>query len=348
MDAAVTPLARPGPVVCFGEILVRLTAPDGEVLLQSPKLHVAIGGAEANAAVGLARLGDSARMVSVVPDNPLGHAAVAELRRWGVDTRDVATGAGRMGLYFVTPGAGPRASEVTYDRAGSAFAGADPEGVDWDAALGGASWLHVSGVTPAIGPNGAAAARRAVAAANRLSVPVSFDGNYRAKLWAEWPGDGAAILRDLIAGANLAFVNDQDLTLILGQRFEPPEPVERLRAAAGAAFAAFPRLQRIAATARVRHEVGRQDLAGALFARNAPPLASRTYAVSAIVDRIGAGDAFAAGLLHGLLHGESDQAALDFAVAAACAKHGIRGDFNLATPEEIASILSGEVMDVRR
>jgi 2-dehydro-3-deoxygluconokinase len=332
----------PGPVVCFGEILLRFSAPDGEQLLQTPGLRVTVGGAEANVAVNLARLGDAARMVSVLPDNALAHAALGELRRWGVDVSGVRHGPGRMGLYFLTPGAGLRPADILYDRAGAAFARADLAAIDWDAELAGAARLHVSGVTPAIGPNGAAGARAAVTAANRLGVPVSFDGNYRAKLWAEWDGDGPAILRGLVAGADLALVNEQDLGLALGRRFDG------LADAAAAAFAAFPRLTRIAATTRLRHEVGRQELSGTLIARDAPPLASRTYPLSQIVDRIGGGDAFAAGLIHALLAGEADQSALDFAVAAAVAKHAIWGDFNLATVQDIKTILSGEVADVRR
>ncbi|HLY77821.1 MAG TPA: sugar kinase [Caulobacteraceae bacterium] len=347
MDAVPTS-GRAGPVVLLGEILLRLSAPDGELLLQSPQLHIAVGGAEANVAVGLARLGGEARLNSVVPDNPLGHAALAELRRWGVDTRGVAFGPGRMGLYFLTPGAGLRPAEVVYDRTGSAFASADPEAIDWDAALAGAAWLHLSGVTPAIGPGGAAAAVRAVAAANRLAVPVSFDGNYRAKLWADWPGDGPAIMRTLIAGADLAFVNDRDLALALGRSFERPAAEDRLGAAAGAAFEAFPRLARIAATLRTTHDADRHELSARLFARGAPPLSSRSYSLNTVVDRIGAGDAFAAGMLHGLGQAWQDQRALDFALAAACAKHTIRGDFNLATAADIEAILAGDAPDVRR
>jgi 2-dehydro-3-deoxygluconokinase len=337
-----------GAVVLFGEILLRLGAPDGEMLLQSPRLHVAVGGAEANVAVGLARLGGAARMMSFLPDNPLGHAALAELRRWGVDTRGVRFGPGRMGLYFLTPGAGLRAADIVYDRTGSAFATADPESIDWDAALAEAAWLHVSGVTPATGPNGAAAAVRAVAAANRLGVPVSFDGNYRAKLWAAWPGDGPGIVRTLMDGANLAFLNDQDIALALGRRFEGADPAARRAAAAALAFETFPRLSRIAATLRSAHDADRHTLSARLFTRDAADVAARSYELSGIVDRIGAGDAFAAGLLHGLGLDWSDQRRLDFALAAACAKHTVRGDFNLATAEDIDSLLADERRDVRR
>ncbi len=338
-----------GRVVCFGELLLRLSAPAGEVLLQSPTLEVAVGGAEANVAVGLARLGDAAEMVSLVPDNALGQAAVAELRRWGVGTGGVGVGPGRMGLYFLTPGAGLRTAEIVYDRAGSAFAAADPEAVDWDAALAGASWLHLSGVTPALGPNAAAAAQRAADAANRLGVGVSFDGNYRARLWADQPGDGGpAILRRLANGADLAFVNDRDLALILGRPFDQRDPAARLHAAASVAFGAFPRLERLAATTRRRHDAGRHELTGALFTRGGLACVSRTHELGGVVDRVGAGDAFAAGLLHGLLRGLPDQEALEFAAAAACAKHSIRGDFNLASPADIAAILAGDGPDIRR
>ncbi len=346
MDLAETKPA--GPVVCFGEILLRLSAPGGELLLQSAKLDVVVGGAEANVAVGLARLGDAAAMVSVLPEGPLGRAAVAELRRWGVDVRNVAFAPGRMGLYFLTPGAVLRPSEVIYDRAHSAFAEARAESVDWDAALQGASWLHVSGVTPAIGAGGAAAARRAVAEANRLGVPVSFDGNYRGKLWAQWDGDGPAILRALAAGADLAFINDQDLALMLNRSFDGPDPAARLRSAAAVAFETFPRLTRIAATTRAQHQVASHDLSASLFTRAGGALTTRTYALAGIVDRIGAGDAFAAGMLHAMLRSMADQDALDFALAAACAKHGIHGDFNLATAQDIEAILAGGSLGVRR
>ena len=169
-----------GPVACFGEVLLRLTPPGKVPLTQTGALEVHVGGAEANVAAALASLGRPARMVSVLPDNPLGRLARSRLACAGVDTRAIATGEGRMGLYFFEPPAGPIAGRVTYDRAHSAFALAAPDRLDFAAALDGAALLHMSGITPALGPAGVELARTAVAAAQKNGVPICFDGNYRA------------------------------------------------------------------------------------------------------------------------------------------------------------------------
>lgn len=337
-----------GTIVCFGEILIRLSAPDSELLLQSSRLSIHFGGAEANVAVSLSRLGRAARMVSFVPDNALGRAALDELRRYGVDVGGVGFAPGRMGLYFLTPGAVLRPSEVIYDRAGSAFALAAPDAVDWREALRGAAVLHLSGVTPALGPNGAAAALRAAKAAREHGVMVSFDGNYRGKLWAAWGGDGPAVLRDILACANLAFVDDRDIALVLGHKFASTDPSERRREAAWEAFAAFPNLVRVASTFRVQHTVDHHELSAVMFTRAGEEFTARERPLIGIVDRIGAGDAFAAGLLHGQRAQLSDQAALDFAHAAACLKHAIPGDFNLAAETDVDAFLGQEGLDVRR
>ena len=194
-----------GRIACFGELLLRLGAPGRELLLQSPRLEVVVGGAEANVAVSLARFGHPVAMLGTVADNALGHAALGELRRHGVDTAPVRLAAGRMGLYFLATGAGYRPSEVLYDRAGSAFATAPADAYDWPALLRGAGWLHVSGVTPALGPPTAAAAADAVRAAVAAGLRVSFDGNFRPSLWAAWGADPAPLLRPLLDGAEIAF-----------------------------------------------------------------------------------------------------------------------------------------------
>jgi 2-dehydro-3-deoxygluconokinase len=336
-----------GRIVCFGELLLRLAAPGAERLLQSPRLEVHVGGAEANVAVSLARLGHDAAVVSIAPDNPLGRAAAEELRRHGVDVSNVRFTPGRMGLYFLAPGAVLRPSQVTYDRAGSAFALAEPEAVDWEAALAGAAWLHVSGVTPAISQNAAEAAVRAVREARRLGVSVAFDGNFRAAMWAAWEGDARAILRAILECADIAFADERDIGLVLGGDYGAGAMAERRQRAAEAAFAAFPNLKRLAATVRTHHGVHRQDLSATLVTREGL-IETEAYPLTGIVDRIGGGDAFAAGVLHGLVTGASDREALAFGLAAAALKHSIPGDFNLVSEAEVRALMAGEGLDVKR
>jgi 2-dehydro-3-deoxygluconokinase len=344
--------AMKGRIVCFGEVLVRLSAPAGQLLLQSlPQsagLEVCIGGAEANVAVSLAQFGYDAAMVSALPDNALGHAARNVLRGHGVDTGAIAFRPGRMGLYFLTPGAVTRPPEIIYDRASSVFAEA-PDGLhDWTALLDGADWLHVSGVTPAIGPRAAEAVLTAVRAASALGVRVAYDGNYRASMWAAQGQDGAAVLRELMSHADLAFADQRDIALVLGRpelAQAPGAPGARADAAA-AAFAAFPKLGALAATVRTQHSASRHTLAATLHTR-AATFAAPAVELDGIVDRIGTGDAFAAGILHGLHSGWAHAETLHFGLAAAALKHGIAGDFNLATAAQVQAAMTG-ALDVRR
>lgn len=334
-------------VVCFGELMLRLTASASGLLLQTRTLDCTFGGAEANVAVNLARLGLPTAMVTVLPDNALGQTALDELRRFGVDVSNVRSAPGRLGLYFLTPGAVLRPSDILYDRAGSAFAEADPEAVDWDVALDGAARLHVSGVTPAIGRKAADAALRAVAAANRLGVSVSFDGNYRGKMWALWGGDGRDILNGLFAAADVAFATEKDMALVLGQTFDAADARARRRDGAAAAFDAFPRLQVVASTFRDLAGVGEQSLSAALYRRGGGETVFGPMQLSGVVDRIGGGDAFAAGVLYGLETGAGDERAVQLGLAAAAYKHSVPGDFCLATLDELDTILAGG-LDVRR
>ena len=343
VEARVSP---PGRVVCFGEVLLRLTASGGGLLLQDRRLDVCYGGAEANVAVSLARLGHASALVSVLPGNLLGSGAIEELRGHGVDVGWIARSEGRMGLYFLTPGAVLRPSEVIYDRAHSAFAQADPGLIDWEQVLDGAARLHLSGVTPAIGPKAAEAALRAVRVARRGGTPVSFDGNYRAKLWGAWDGDGPKILGELLDHADLAFVDERDIALVLGQTYPEPDANTRLRTAADAAFARFPNLKRIACTIRTQDAVTAHVLSAVMLTRTTE-FAAGPYRMSGIVDRIGAGDAFAAGVLHGDLIGAGDEQALRLGLAAAVFKHSVPGDFNLATAEDLTAALAGG-LDVKR
>lgn len=332
-------------VVFFGELLLRLSAPGRELLLQSPALDVCVGGAEANVAVGLASLGHATRMVSAVPDNALGRAAVATVRGHGVDCAGVKTMPGRMGLYFLAPGAGLRASEIVYDRAGSSFATAPADAFDWPKLLEGASRLHLSGITPALGPARAAAAIAAAEAAGAAGVPVSFDGNYRAKLWEAWDSDPRAVLTRLIAHADILFGNHRDISLLLGRDFSG-EGSDRRREAAMAAFAAFPKLRLIASTARHIDDADSHRVAARIDTREAAHQTAEVL-VAGIVDRIGAGDAFAAGVLHGLIETGDAAKAAEAGLALTCLKHSLPGDMSLFRREDIAAFQAGG-FDVRR
>jgi 2-dehydro-3-deoxygluconokinase len=334
-------------IACYGEILLRLAAAHSELLLQTRTLIGHIGGAEANVAVALAQWGHSASVVSVLPDNALGHAAAGELRRYGVKTDAVQFRPGRMGLYFLTVGAGHRPSEVLYDRESSAFALAPPELVDWNAVLSGVSWLHLSGITPAVGPQAAESALRAARAARALGVSISFDCNYRAKLWERWRGDARPILRELVDQADLLFAEQRDIGLILGRSFDNIPAAEQFQAAGTLALETFSRLKRIAATVRVQRSVDDHDLSAVLLSRDGLRT-TRTYSIGRIIDRIGSGDAFAAGILHGVRTQMDDQDTVDFGLASACLKHSIPGDFNLVSIAEVQNLLRDTGFTVRR
>lgn len=344
--------ANGGKILCFGEMLLRFSPNQNELLLQSPALTVRPGGAEANVAVALARFGAPAAMATVLPDNALGQAARDEVRRYGVDASPIVFSPGRMGLYFLTPGAVRRPSEVLYDRTGSAFVERVADAFDWDHLLDGYEWLHVSGVTPATGPNGSRAAVELVEAAVRKGVRISYDGNFRGKLWEQWDGDPPGTLGRMLAGAEVAFADDRDFALVLGRRFDHADPGVRRRLAAAAAFEAFPRLQRISCTLRVQESVADQALSAVMLTRGANGEVIETAAeaihMTGVVDRVGGGDAFASGVLFGLWSGWSDQEALDFGLAAAGLKHSVPGDFNLFTAAEVRAAMGDGGFDIRR
>jgi 2-dehydro-3-deoxygluconokinase len=334
-----------GPIIFFGELLIRLTAPGNELLMQSPSLNLHVGGAEANVAIGLANLGHECRMVSVVPDNALGRGAVSAVRGQGVDCSGVSKAAGRMGLYFVAAGAGLRASEIVYDRAGSSFAQARASDFDWDAHLAGAGLLHLSGITPALGPQSSEAALTAARAAKRLGVPVSFDGNYRAMLWEAWDSDPRAVLSELIGMTDILFGNHRDLSLVLGRDFSG-DGSDRRREAAEAGFAAFPDLKLIASTARHTVSADHHCIAARVDLRDGAHQTDEAD-VTGIVDRIGAGDAFAAGVLHAHVGGGGAKAMAQTGLALTCLKHSLPGDASLFRQTDIDAFNAGG-LDVRR
>lgn len=331
--------------VFLGELLVRLSAQGRQLLGTTPALDIHVGGAEANVAVGMAMLGASTAMVSAVPDNDFGRRAIAHLAAAGVDTRGVLTTPGRMGLYVLTPGAGLRASDILYDRAGSSFAQLGAGAFDWDGLLAGAARLHLSGITPALGPDSAALALEAAAAAERLGLAISFDGNYRARLWEAWDSDPRGILTELVSKADILFGNHQDIGLLLGEPVAG-EGEARRRGAADAAFAAFPKLRLMASTARHALDADRHAISARIDARDGA-WQTEEVLVSGIVDRIGAGDAYAAGVLAALERGLGAAEAAEWGLALTALKHSLPGDASLFRESDIAAFRAG-ARDVRR
>ena len=331
--------------LAFGEIMLRLSPPGRELLLQTPKFDVWVASAEANVATALARLGHDVGFVSAVPDNDLGRSAVATLRGHGIDTGGIQLRGDRMGLYFVTSGAGMRATEVIYDRAHSSFAQMSAGDWDWDALLAGVDRVHLSGITPALGPMPANAALAAVQAAKARGIAVSFDGNYRAKLWERRDVDPRAILHKLVDHADLLFGNHRDIALLLGRDFTG-EGEDRRREAADAAFGAFPRLKIIASTARHVEDADRHRLSARIDTPEGT-VQTEEIVLAGIVDRIGGGDAFAAGVLHALRSGGDSVAAARTGLALAALKHSLPGDASLFRQADIDAYLAGG-LDVRR
>ncbi|MCE7796759.1 sugar kinase [Sphingobium sufflavum] len=334
-----------GAVVTFGELLLRLTPPGARLMVQADSLDLVVGGAEANVAAALASLGHDVRFVGLVSDNALGDRACASLGSAHVDTRFLSRGPGRMGLYFMEAGSGLRPSAITYDRAGSAFAGADPAAIDFAGALAGARLLHTGGITPALGPGGVALARAAQEAAIISGVPICFDGNYRAQLWDAWDSDPRAILTELVAQATILIGNHRDISLLLEKPFSG-DGADRRREAAEAAFAAFPRLEIIASTARHLVTSDHHRLSTRIDLRSTA-YQTPEIDVTGIVDRIGTGDAFAAGVVHQWLERGDARAIAEAGLALTALKHSIAGDMCLLGRAALEGF-SASSGDVRR
>jgi 2-dehydro-3-deoxygluconokinase len=314
-----------GTIACFGEIVMRVSVPHGELPLQSARFDAHVGGAEANVAVALAALGHDTAMISAVPEGPIGDGVLGELRRHGVDAAPVFRPPGRMGLYYYLPGGPMRPAEVVYDRAGSAFAEAAPADWNWDHLLAGIGWLHVSGVTPALGPQSAEAVLQAVTRARGAGIGVSFDGNWRGRLWDRWQSDPAAILKPVVAQATVLFGNHRDAALLLGREFSG-EAEGRRREAALALLDHFPSLAYVASTAREIVGANVHRLTARIDSRDEAGVTDPTV-VAPVIDRVGTGDAFAAGVLDGLWQGRGLAESAKRGLGLSVLKHGIHGDF---------------------
>jgi len=331
--------------VTFGEIMLRLSPPGHERLLQSPVLGATFGGGEANVAVSLAHFGVESWYVTRLPKHAIGDAAVRALRGEGVRTEAIVRGGDRVGIYFAESGASQRASTVIYDRAHSAISEMGPDDVKWDAVLEGANWFHVTGITPALGERAQSSTRRALDAARHAGARISIDLNYRRKLWTE--AQAQAVMRPLCRSVDVIIANEEDLQAVLGVAVADAEVTEGRLALAGYRAAAEQVAREygvglVAITLRESYSASDNGWSAVLWDSGASAFwHSQRYDVR-VVDRIGGGDSFAAGLIHGLLGGRSAEAALRFAVAASALKHTIPGDFNRVSADDVDRLAAGD------
>lgn len=331
--------------VTFGEIMLRLTPPGFERLLQSPALHATFGGGEANVAASLAGFGLPAAFVTILPQgNPLADAAIGELRRLGVDTSHIVRSAGRMGIYFLETGASQRASRVVYDREGSAFALASAK-IEWPRVLAGAGWFHVTGITPAVSEAAACLAIEAARTARAMGITVSCDLNFRKNLW-KWGNQASQVMPQLVQQSDILIANEEDIQMALGLAADVDVHAGALdRASYGGltdkVMQQYGHLRAIAVTLRESKSAS-HNIWSACLHDGTDFLLSRTYDITPIVDRVGAGDSFAAGLIYGMQTGLGSQEALDFAVAASCLKHSIPGDINRVSVGEVKALMAGD------
>jgi 2-dehydro-3-deoxygluconokinase len=321
-------------VFCIGEILLRLSPPDGLRFVQAHSFEAVYGGSEANVAVSLAQMGASSAFVTRIPDNELGFAALNALSRYGVDTSASIVGGERLGLYFLEHGAGRRSSKILYDRQNSSMSTLASGMIDWQKTLKKATWLHWSGITPALSQAAADATWEAVQVAAAMGIPISCDLNYREKLW-KYGKTPAQIMPKLIEMTNILFGDQSTFDLYFGIKGENEQSLLHNMAQR------FPKLQYISMSSREGFSASHNTYRGLLFDRKNVFL-SQLYDLPDMLDRIGGGDAFMAGLIFGLHQPQIDaQEAIEYAAAAGALKHYIRGDFNLSTAQEIRALMAG-------
>lgn len=331
-----------GKIVTLGEIMLRLSPAGNRRFVQVDDFDVIWGGGEANVAVSCANYGHDAYFVSKLPEHEIGQAAVNALRRYGVDIRHVARGGKRVGIYYCETGASMRPSKVIYDRAGSAIAEADPEDFDFDAIMEGADWFHWSGITPAISDKAAELTRLACEAAKRHGVTVSVDLNFRKKLWTSEKAQ--SIMRPLMQYVDVCIGNEEDAELCLG--FKPEADVEGGETNAEGYKGIFRAIARefgfkyVVSTLRESYSATHNGWKAMIY-NGEEFYESKRYDIFPIIDRVGGGDSFSGGLIHGLLTMKSQGEALEFAVAASALKHTIPGDFNLVSAAEVQSLAGG-------
>jgi len=329
----------------FGEIMLRLKAPGVERFFQSPVLEATFGGGEANVAVSLANYGCDVSFITVLPDNPIADACIAELRRFGVCTRLIKRGPGRMGIYFLEGGANQLPSKVVYDRAYSAIAMAKPGDINWDEAMIGFDWFHITGITPAISEGAMALSLESVKTAKAKGLTVSCDLNFRKNLW-KYGKTAPEVMTEIAKYVDVAIANEEDVQESLGINIDVNVEsgkldTEKYRILSDEVLKAYPNMKMIAITLRESRSADSNGWAACLNDREKFYL-SRKYEINDIIDRVGGGDSFAGGLIYGLTHYDDKQKALEFAVAASCLKHSIPGDFNRVTLKDVENLAKGD------
>lgn len=337
-------------IVTFGEVMLRLKAPGFERLLQSPLLEATFGGGEANVAVSLAQYGNDVVYVTVLPHNPIAEACISFLRGKGVDTSHIVQTGERMGIYYYEAGANQKPSKVTYDRAHSAIMEVPVSTFDWEKILDGATWFHVTGITPALSASAVEITRIAMKTAREKGITVSCDYNFRKNLW-NYGKSPIEVMTNLVSYVDVGMANEEDCQRTLGISVEQEHwenEIERgqidtrkYRLLCEKVMSTYPNLKWQAITLRESYNADQNGWSACLHNGKEFHISTR-YEVNDIVDRVGTGDAFAAGLIHGLSSGFEDQAALEFAVAASCLKHSIPGDMNFSTVEEVQQLMNGD------
>jgi 2-dehydro-3-deoxygluconokinase len=327
--------------------MLRLSPPDHLRFGQARSFDAIYGGGEANVAVSLANFGVPVNYVTRLPENDLGEACLQFLRQYGVDVSYIPRGGDRLGIYFLEIGAMQRGSKVIYDRAGSALATIEPGMVDWRGAFADADWFHWTGITPAISEGAADVCLEAVKVAKEMGLTVSSDLNYRKKLW-KWGKQPGEVMGELVKYCDVAIGNEEDADKVFGIKAPDADVTAGKVEAAGYRHVCtelverFPNLSTVAITLRGSLSASHNTWSGVLWHDDAFYTAP-TYDITHIVDRVGGGDSFCAGLIYGLRAYEDVQSALNFAVAASCLKHSIVGDFNLSTVPEVEKLMGGNV-----
>jgi 2-dehydro-3-deoxygluconokinase len=330
--------------ITFGEIMLRLKPPNWERFFQSPLLEATFGGGEANVAVGLARFGLNVANVSVVPNNFIGDACIGELRRQGVDTSLIVRKGNRLGIYFLEAGANQRPSKVIYDRSHSAIAEASPGDINWDKVFDEVSWFHITGITPAISLSASELSLEAVKKAREKGITISCDLNFRKNLW-KYGKSAPEVMGELVKYADIVMGNEEDCQKSLGVKVDVDVEsgrlqTEKYRELTDNVLGLYPNIKKIALTLRESHSANYNGWSAVLNNRE-EFIISKKYEINNIIDRVGGGDTFAAGLIYGFNNLHSDRETLDFAVAASCLMHSIPGDLPLLSVEEVKSLAGG-------